>query len=783
MMIAMKKRWLTFLPLLLLLGIPFLITDCNTEQESTMYAGSSSCRECHERFYQLWADSHHGLAMQGVDSSFIVSELKFESSTDEVKEYTFTAIVRNDSLIMIEKKDNHVEEYPAIHALGGKYIYYFLTPFDQGRLQVLPLAYDIKAGEWYNTPASAVRHFVDPLEDEELDWHNFAYTFNTSCHSCHISQLENNYDLHSGNYITTWKEAGINCETCHGPSQEHIDIFRKLKEGDEIPKDIGLVVTSTFTHEQHNSSCAPCHAKMRSLTLSYPPGEKFFDHFDLVTLEDPDFYPDGRDLGENYTMTTWHQSECAQSGRLDCIHCHTSSGRYRFANENPNGACMPCHEDNVNNISEHSHHPEGTEGIKCIACHMPKTTFARMERSDHSMRPPMPAASIAFESPNACNICHVEESNEWANQWTNKWKGADYQKESLRNGRLLMDARIGEWKYLDETLQALYNNEFNEVYTTSFIRIMATLDNEMKWPAILIHANNPSPMVRAAVINLLGMIPAEETKTMLMQASRDPYRVVRRAAASSIASFPQGAFSAGEMEVLGSLMNEYEKAFLARPDDWAAHYNLGNFYQNQQKLDEAIAAYEKSIELFPDAVAPLINQSFAYNLLGKKELALNRLYRALEIDPENEATNLNFAMLMGELGRLEEAETAMRKVTEINPESAQAAYNLSVILTERKPGEALEWSKKAMQLAPEEPKYLYSYAFYLNKYGQTENAIRLLKQATINYPSYPDVYLLLGSIYEQNNKAMEAKELYQKALKNVQFNEEDRQRLEQKLIK
>ncbi|MBT4409608.1 MAG: hypothetical protein HOC82_07165, partial [Bacteroidetes bacterium] len=331
------KKWISLSPILLLLGMPILLSECKTEKEAEMYAGSSSCIECHERFYQLWAPSHHGLAMQGVDSTFIVNELNFTKAEAEIQGFMFSAFVRNDSLIMLEQKEEIKREYPVIHALGGKYIYYFLTPFENGRLQVLPLAYDLKKAEWYNTPASAVRHFVDPLEDEELDWHNFAYTFNTSCHSCHVSQLENNYDHESDQYITTWREAGINCETCHGPSQDHVEIFRKIKDG-EVPEDIGLIVTKTFTHEQHNSSCAPCHAKMRSLTLSYPPGERFFDHFDLVTLEDPDFYPDGRDLGENYTMTGWHQGACAQSGLLDCIHCHTSSGRYRFANENHNGA-------------------------------------------------------------------------------------------------------------------------------------------------------------------------------------------------------------------------------------------------------------------------------------------------------------------------------------------------------------------------------------------------------------------------------------------------------------
>jgi len=31
--------------------------------KSMGYAGSASCRECHEKFYQLWSTSRHGLAM------------------------------------------------------------------------------------------------------------------------------------------------------------------------------------------------------------------------------------------------------------------------------------------------------------------------------------------------------------------------------------------------------------------------------------------------------------------------------------------------------------------------------------------------------------------------------------------------------------------------------------------------------------------------------------------------------------------------------------------------
>jgi hypothetical protein len=38
------------------------LSSCS--KEKTPYTGSVSCRSCHEKFYQLWSTSFHGLAMQ-----------------------------------------------------------------------------------------------------------------------------------------------------------------------------------------------------------------------------------------------------------------------------------------------------------------------------------------------------------------------------------------------------------------------------------------------------------------------------------------------------------------------------------------------------------------------------------------------------------------------------------------------------------------------------------------------------------------------------------------------
>ena len=279
-----------------------------------------------------------------------------------------------------------------------------------------------------------------------MDWRDPLYTFNTSCHGCHVSQLSTNYDPQSDSYNTVWAEPGINCETCHGPSAEHVRICQGLPTGQK-PEDPKIIVTKSFTPDQHNASCSSCHAKASMLTQSFKPGDRFFDHFDLVTLENPDYYPDGRDLGENYTFTSWLMNPCAAQSKLHCVNCHTSSGRFRFPEEKANDSCLPCHAERVRQAPSHTHHRPDSHGNRCIACHMPMTEFARMRRSDHSFRPPAPAATLAFKSPNACNLCHSDRDAAWADHQVRTWHQEDYQARQIEPARLIAEAApsaIGE---------------------------------------------------------------------------------------------------------------------------------------------------------------------------------------------------------------------------------------------------------------------------------------------------------------------------------------------------
>ena len=248
--------------------------------------------------------------------------------------------------------------------------------------------------------------------------------------------------------------------------------------------DFKLIRTKKFTPAQHNDACNSCHSKAMPLTAGYKTPERFFDHFDLVTLENSDFYPDGRDLGENYTQTSWRMSPCAKDGKLHCVTCHTSSGRYRFKKEKFNNACLPCHEERVKNVAAHSHHPAESEGSKCISCHMPKTDFARMQRSDHSMLPPTPATTIAYQSPNACNGCHADKDAAWADKLVRCWRQRDYQAPVLKRAALIDAARKRDWTKLPEMLAYISDPKSDEIFVTSLIRLLAHCDDPAKIPVL-----------------------------------------------------------------------------------------------------------------------------------------------------------------------------------------------------------------------------------------------------------------------------------------------------------
>jgi len=752
-------------------------TTAPAKAPSSGYLGSSECRSCHEKFYQLWAPSHHGLAMQPYTEDFAQKELKPQKDPIAIKPYSYQAVIDQGAGYVIETGPKGQQKYPILHVLGGKNIYYFLTELDRGYLQVLPVAFDIRRQHWYDTAASGVRHFPDRDEDEPFNWKDRPYTFNSSCYGCHVSQLVKNYDPATDTYNTRWTEPGINCETCHGPAEAHVRVCVEAGEG-RVPGDLRLTTVTRsrgFTAHQVDTACLTCHAKAAPITAEFKPGEDFFQHYDLTTLEHPDYYPDGRDLGENYTCTSWTMSPCANAGKLDCLTCHTSSGRYRFKGENANDACVNCHTDKRGDFVKHSRHTPESGVTECVQCHMPKSEFGRMVRSDHSMRPPMPAATIRFKSPNACNMCHQDKSPEWADKEVREWHDEDYQKPTLDIAALVDEARKDNWKNLPAMLDYIRRPDRDVIFANSLIRLLRNSSDSRIAPVLIkVLEKDASPLIRASAADVLGMMLTPDAVPALVDAVDDPCRLVRIRAAVSLASVPAEYIRPEHAAAVEKAQQEFVAASISRPDNAASYYNLGNFHMNKNRFDQAIDSYEFAMRLDSTFVMPYVNASLVYNRLGQNDKALAALKQAIAIDPKSAVAHLNLALLYGEMKQYDKAAAAFRKTFELDAASAVAAYNLCVLLAEKDADESIQWGLKALELQPDNARYAYTLAFYLNRAGRTDETIALLEPFVKSQTTQVNIYMLLADVYLKTGDRAAAARTYEAGANNPNLPQQTR---------
>ena len=77
-------------------------------------------------------------------------------------------------------------------------------------------------------------------------------------------------------------------------------------------------------------------------------------------------------------------------------------------------------------------------------------------------------------------------------------------------------------------------------------------------------------------------------------------------------------------------------------------------------------------------------------------------------------------LLKAEKNEPKQAETYLKKAIKADPQMAQAAYNLCIITSKDRIDEAVTWCRKAADLRPQEPKYAYTLAFYLNQKGDRD---------------------------------------------------------------
>ena len=121
------------------------------------------------------------------------------------------------------------------------------------------------------------------------------------------------------------------------------------------------------------------------------------------------------------------ESACFQRGTLSCVSCHSmhaSDPNDQLAvDRESNDACYQCHDGYRENLVEHTHHQAESAGSVCYNCHMPHTTYGQytFSRSHRIDSPSVKSDSLG--RPNACVLCHLDQTLQWAAERLTRWYG------------------------------------------------------------------------------------------------------------------------------------------------------------------------------------------------------------------------------------------------------------------------------------------------------------------------------------------------------------------------
>lgn len=134
------------------------------------------------------------------------------------------------------------------------------------------------------------------------------------------------------------------------------------------------------------------------------------------------------------------------------------------------------------------------------------------------------------------------------------------------------------------------------------------------------------------------------------------------------------------------------------PEDAIAAANLGTTFQQEGRMEEAIAQYQKALEIDPDQADVHSNLGVVFLEMGRVDDSIAHLQKALQITPNYADAHYNLGNSLLRVGRVEEALAHYKKTFEIDPSNVEARNNMAWVLATW-PETRIRDGKKAVELA------------------------------------------------------------------------------------
>ncbi|MEP6673902.1 MAG: multiheme c-type cytochrome [Ferruginibacter sp.] len=343
------------------------------------YAGSISCRQCHQAVYDSFITTSHFHATMPAVAENIQGDFSNEKNI----------FVYNDSeKVVLEKRDSGY--YQVLYKNGKeKKAYRFDVLFGRRHAQTslfwqdshtyeLPVSHYSSVDGWATSPGFSS---TQP---------NFERFIGTDCFECHSSYIGSILTASVKGITEEVKKEtliyGIDCERCHGPALAHVNY-----QLDNPSEKMAMYISksSSFTQQQKLDACAVCHSGNDKMKLE--PRFKFkmgdtLSHFFMAHTQ-----PNAKDFdvhGNQYSLLS--ESKCfLNSNNMTCSTCHDPHANAIAGLAVYSQKCLACHHD----ATQQHVCPETSklgEAIKtnCIDCHMPQ----------------QPSHAISFKLPGSTTV-------------------------------------------------------------------------------------------------------------------------------------------------------------------------------------------------------------------------------------------------------------------------------------------------------------------------------------------------------------------------------------------
>ncbi|MEQ1621089.1 MAG: tetratricopeptide repeat protein [Methylococcales bacterium] len=193
----------------------------------------------------------------------------------------------------------------------------------------------------------------------------------------------------------------------------------------------------------------------------------------------------------------------------------------------------------------------------------------------------------------------------------------------------------------------------------------------------------------------------------------------------------------------------------------------GDAYIADKKLDKATDSYKKAYQLQAGdkTLFTIADLLIAQN---KSADALKLLNAELAKNPKNRAIEFKLATIFQQQNDYKQAIVHYESILAQQAGNVLALNNLAWVYSQQNDPKAIEYGKKAFEIAPESAAIVDTYGYILIKQGQLTEGLKVLEKAASLAPKAYDIQYHLAEAYKANGNKQKAREILANITKTEQ---------------